>query len=70
MTAASACWAASSAPRSTKPLRQLAAMVMAWPLARMARSTALPLTRSARELGKRRTILGGRPTANALSNAA
>src|SRR5690606_40790193 len=39
------------------------------PLARMARSTALPLTSSALEFGKRAWMLGGRPTWRALSKS-
>ena len=62
MRAALARWAARSAPRMTKLLRPFAAMAMALPFARMARSTTLPLTISALEFGNRALMLGGRPT--------
>ncbi len=52
----------------TKRLRPLAAMAMAAPLLRMARSINLPLTISACEWGKSLTTFGGRPTASAFLN--
>src|SRR5512138_2015702 len=52
-----------------KRLRALAAMVMALPLARRARSTAFPETSSAFELGNSFAMLGGRPTASARVNS-
>src|SRR5664279_4559935 len=69
MRAALAFWAARSAPRMTKLLRPLAAMAMALPLARMARSTTLPLTISAFEFGNRALIVGGRPTWRAFAKS-
>ena len=69
MRAALALWAARSAPRMTKELRPLAAMAMALPLARIARSTTLPLTISALEFGNRALMLGGRPTWSAFSKS-
>src|SRR5674476_1207593 len=69
MRAALAFWAARSAPRMTKVLRPFAAMAMALPLARIARSTTLPLTISALEFGNRAWIVGGRPTWRTLSKS-
>src|SRR5664280_303520 len=69
MRAALAFWAARSAPRMTKLLRPFAAIAMALPLARIARSTTLPLTISAFEFGKSAWMLGGRPTWRALSKS-
>ena len=69
MRAALAFCAARRAPRMTKELRPLAAMAMALPLARIARSTTLPLTISALEFGNRAWMLGGRPTWRALSKS-
>jgi len=43
---------------------------MAFPRARMARSTTFPLTISAREFGKSALTLGGRPTCRDFSNFA
>src|SRR3989339_942103 len=67
--AALALWAAASAPRITKWFLPLAAMVMALPLAIKARSITLPLTISALELGKSRTMFGGRPISSAFSKS-
>ncbi len=69
MTAALARCAARNAPRMANELRPLAAMAMALPFARMARSTTLPLTISALEFGNRDVIVGGRPTWRALSKS-
>ena len=69
MTAALARCAARSAPRMAKELRPFAAMAMALPLARIARSTTLPLTSSALEFGNRALMLGGRPTWRAFSKS-
>jgi hypothetical protein len=44
-------------------------MAMALPLARIALSTALPLTMSALEFGNSFWMLGGRPTWRALSKS-
>src|SRR5450759_2723235 len=69
MRAALALCAARSAPRMTKELRPLAAIAMALPFSRIARSTTLPLTISALEFGNRDVMLGGRPTWTALSKS-
>src|SRR5450759_1807673 len=69
MRAALALCAARSAPRMTKELRPLAAIAMALPFSRIARSTTLPLTISALECGNRDVMLGGRPTWTALSKS-
>jgi hypothetical protein len=45
-------------------------MVMALPLASMARSITLPLTNKACELGKSLTIFGGRPISRAFLKSA
>src|SRR4030042_2028844 len=50
----------------TKRFLPFAAMVMALPLAIMARSITLPLTSSALEFGKSLTTFGGRPISSAL----
>jgi hypothetical protein len=70
MMAASARWAALSAPRITKWFLPLAAMVMAFPLAVTARSITFPLTIRALELGNRLTTLGGLPIRSAFSKSA
>jgi hypothetical protein len=53
----------------TKVLRPFAAMVIALPLAIMARSITFPLTSSAFELGKSLTMFGGLPVRRAFSKS-
>ena len=70
MMAAFAFWAANSAPLAPNEFRALAAIVMALPLAIMARSITLPLTINAFEFGNSFTMFGGRPTDRAFSKSA
>src|SRR4030042_4159624 len=63
--AALALCAAFRAPSITKRFLPLAAIVMAFPLAIIARSMTFPLTISALEFGNNLLILGGRPISRA-----